>query len=489
LTAPTVINHDSFNEVLLQHANNGRTALYTPDGQKVSYFDLNEQATLLNEKLSSAGDERQLIFILCQQNVATVIAIVAMLAGKHVAILIPDTINNEQLQDLISNYRPNILYHADNEHLQFLSKEKHELHSELCIMLSTSGSTGTPKQVKLSKLNFFENAKSIVTYLNIDDKEKAITSLPLNYSYGLSILTSHLLAGASILVSDASIMTRLFWEQLEQFKISTIAGVPYTYKMFERLKFTDKKLPDLKMMTQAGGKLDVELVHLFAEYAQQNEKQFFIMYGQTEATARMSYLKSEDVLKYPESIGSAIPGGSFKLVDNNKKPITIPNEIGELVYQGPNVMMGYATNSSDLKNPSELEVLQTGDLAYYNTHGIYFVTGRQSRFLKIFGLRVSLSDIEHNLKDKEFDAICSGQDDHLAILIILDEINHDKKEKKYIEENVRRLVREQLNIHPDVIRVKACQSVPLNDNGKIDYKKAYEIVYQSSTHGFGEDKK
>ncbi|MCW8932300.1 MAG: AMP-binding protein [Gammaproteobacteria bacterium] len=489
MITPDVIKYDFFNKALLQHANNKRTALYTPDGKQISYFDLNAQANLLNNKLSSLEDERQLIFILCQQNVATVVAIVAMLTGKHVAILIPETINEDQLQDLISNYQPNIIYRTQNESIQFLSKKNHKLHSELCIMLSTSGSTGTPKQVKLSKLNFFENAKSIVSYLNIDEKEKAITSLPLNYSYGLSIITSHLLAGASILVTDASIMTRSFWDQLEQFQISTIAGVPYTYKMFERLKFTDKKLPYLKMMTQAGGKLDVDLVHLFAKYAQQNNKQFFIMYGQTEATARMSYLKSEDVLKYPESIGLAIPGGHFKLVDDNKKPISNPNEIGELVYQGPNVMMGYALDSNDLEKSPELDELQTGDLAYYNSNGLYFVTGRQSRFLKIFGLRVSLSDIENNLKERGFEAICSGQDDQLAILIMLNEINIEKSEKKHIEDNIRQIVREQLNIHPDVIKVKACQSVPLNDNGKVDYKKVYEMVWLSLNHGNNEDKK
>ncbi|MCU7834954.1 MAG: AMP-binding protein [gamma proteobacterium symbiont of Taylorina sp.] len=467
----------TFREAFQQHAENNRKALYTPDGFSLSYFELKKQAEQLNQDFCdyvTNNSKRLLIFILCQQNVAATIAIAAILTGKHAAVLIPDAINNNQLKKLIDNYQPNIIYHTETGSIQHVSEKKHKLHSELCLMLSTSGSTGTPKQVKLSQNNLFENAKSIISYLHIDEKEKAITSLPLSYSYGLSILTSHLLAGASILVTDVSIMTRLFWDQIEQFQISSIAGVPYTYKMFQRLKLVEKTLPYLKTMTQAGGKLDKAQVCLFAEYAQRTNKQFYIMYGQTEATARMAYLKSTDVLKYPESIGIAIPGGSFKLIDENKKVINQAGVEGELVYKGSNVMMGYALNFNDLATEPELKELHTGDLAYRNTESLYFISGRQSRFLKLFGLRVSLIDIEQSLNNKGYEVACSGQDDFLTVLVVSNKTNHN--DIKLIEENVIQLIREQLHVHPDVIKVKVCQSFPLNDNSKIDYKKVYEWV-------------
>ena len=470
----------TFHEVLSQSSG---IALYTPDGRHLTYSELCEQAEQLNQKFNesisnTAADkesvqEKQLVFILCHQNVATIIAIVAILTGKHVAVLIPDTIDEPQLQILIDQYQPNIIYHTDEKPIQRVSDRRHQLHPDLCLMLSTSGSTGTPKQVKLSHKNLFENAKAIISYLKIDEQETAITSLPLSYSYGLSILTSHLAAGASLLVSDASIMTRPFWQQLEHFKVSSIAGVPYTYEMFHRLKLIDKTLPCLKTMTQAGGKLKVELVRLFAEYAQKTNKKFFVMYGQTEAAARMAYLEPSEALSYPESIGQAIPGGSFKLIDENKKPINETDVVGELVYSGPNVMMGYAVGFNELASEPEVKELYTGDLACRNSKGLYFITGRKSRFLKLFGLRVSLIDIEHNLKSKGYEAACSGKDDLLTILLAAEDVAaHAKK----IEEAVRQLVREQLRIHPDVIIVKASSAMPLNANGKVDYAAVYKQV-------------
>lgn len=472
---------ESFYKIFQQHAHNENIALYTPDGQHYSYSEILRQAEQLNHNFyGCVANKRLLIFILCQQNAATAVAITALLTGKHVALLIPDSINEEQLKKLTDSYQPNIIYHTDNDKIHFVTDKKHHLHSELCLLLSTSGSTGSPKQVKLSRNNLFENARSIITYLNIDENEKAITSLPLNYSYGLSVLTSHLLAGASILVTDASIMTRKFWQQLEEFHISSIAGVPYTYQMFQRLKLTEKKLPHLNMMTQAGGKLDAERVHLFADYAQRSNKQFFIMYGQTEATARMAYLKPVDVLKFPESIGSEIPGGCLSLIDENNTLINETETIGELVYKGPNVMMGYAVDYNNLSIASELDELKTGDLAYRNVEGLYFITGRKSRFLKIFGMRVSLSDIEQSLKNEAYEVVCSGQDDCLTILVVFNGHHAKSKQIKQIEDEIKRFIHERFNIHPDVVKVTADQSIPLNDNGKIDYKKVYEYVIEAS---------
>lgn len=471
----------TFKHVLLQHAEQGNTALYLTDGKNLSYEVLYEKAQSLNCvfdecKGTSSDNSAQLIFILCRQNLATIVALTAIFSGNHVAMLLPDNINEDYLKQLIKDYEPNILFDTKENTVQCVTSRQHDLHSELCLMLSTSGSTGSPKQVKLSRNNIFSNAKSIASYLGINVKERAISSLPLNYSYGLSVLTSHLFAGASVLVSDASIMTRCFWKQLTDFKITSIAGVPYTYEIFHRLKLANKELPYLKVMTQAGGRLNSDLIQYFSCYAHKADKKFYIMYGQTEATARMAYLEPRMLQKFPQSIGHAIPDGRFKIMDEQHKEIEQANTVGELVYYGPNVMMGYAQTYEDLSRGAGSDVLFTGDLAYRNHQGFYFISGRKSRFIKLFGLRVSLSDVEENLKVHNVDAVCNGQDDCLGVLVA---VNNGGKNADYI----KGIIRQQLNIHPEIIQLVFCQKIPLNTNNKIDYQKVALLIKEASDTG------
>jgi len=457
----------SFKQVLEKHQG---IALIDQNGSEITYSQLCLKTKQINKELNRINNNnRLLIFIRCQQNMATVLAITTVLRGNHVAVLIPEAMDETMLSELIDIYLPNIIYHTDdtNQNIENLGNKTHVLHADLCLLLSTSGTTGTPKQVKLSNSNLYENAKSIATYLELSKKDRAITSLPLSYSYGLSVLTSHLYAGASVLVSNASIMTRPFWQQIKQYQVTGLTGVPYTYEIYKKLKLTDRELPFLKTLTQAGGKLAPELVTYFAEYAAETSRRFFIMYGQTEATARMSYLASDQVLKYPNSIGVEIPGGCFELIDIDNQLITTVNKQGELIYKGPNVMMGYANNSDDLACGAELTSLHTGDIAYRDIEGRYYITGRKSRFIKISGLRINLSDVEKILLENGFDSACTGQDDALVIMI---------KSEDDLSEQVKQIIHERLRIYPGVISVKNTSSFPYNENGKKDYIKVYQQV-------------
>ncbi len=463
----------SFKRLLEQHQG---IALIDQDGSEMTYNQLCLKTDQINEELDQVNNNPLLIFILCQQNIATVLAITAVMRSHHVAFLIPETVDNSMLSKLIDIYLPNIIYHTDDtsQNIENLVNKPVALHPDLCFLLSTSGSTGTPKQVKISNSNLYENAKSIASYLEISKKDRAITSLPLSYSYGLSVLTSHLYAGASVLVSSASIMTRSFWQQIEQYQITGLTGVPYIYEIYKKLKLTDRELPSLKTLTQAGGKLAPELVTYFAEYAAKTSRRFFIMYGQTEATARMSYLPSDQVLKNPQSIGFEIPGGRFELIDNENKLITEANKEGELTYKGPNVMMGYANNRDDLASDEKLGSLHTGDLAYRDKEGRYYITGRKSRFIKVSGLRINLSDVEKFLLERGFDSACTGQDDALVIMI---------KSKDDPSEKVKHILHECLHIYPGLIHVKNTSSFPYNENGKKDYMKIYQQVTGELNNG------
>lgn len=287
------------------------------------------------------------------------------------------------------------------------------LHPDLAVMLSTSGSTGSPKLVRLSGRNIASNATSIAEYLAIALGDRAITSLPLHYSYGLSVLNSHLAAGAAVVLTEAAVNTLEFWELFEQQRVTSIAGVPYSYELFDRIKLRDRALPSLKTMTQAGGRMPPERVAAYADWAAARGVRLFIMYGQTEATARMAYLPPDRARHHADCVGIAIPGGHFEIrpVEENNTP-----GVGELVYRGPNVMMGYAEVPQDLARGIDVAELATGDLAEMTDAGLYRIVGRRSRFSKLFGLRLSHDQVERWLADHDIAAVVTGDDRQLVVL-------------------------------------------------------------------------
>ena len=392
--------------------------------------------------------------------------------------------DSELKNRLISIYKPEIIFSVDEISENFsgydkvIINEKFSLylsaifqnnspHQDLAVLLSTSGTTGSPKLVKLSYKNIQSNAESIAEYLKINESEKPITSLPMSYSFGLSVINSHLLKGASILCSNKSMVMREFWNTFNFQKCTSFSGVPYNYQMLQRLKFDKMELPTLKTMTQAGGRLSEEFVKYFYETAVSKKINFLVMYGQTEATARISYVPFEKLGDKIGSIGIAIPGGGIKIFSDGKE-ISFSNEQGELVYFGNNVMMGYAESRDDLLKGDELNgVLHTGDLAYKDTDGFYYITGRLKRFIKLFGLRVNLDEVEKMLENQfSCAAACYGSDDSLKILM---------QTHSEISEIVKKKIIEIYKIHHSVVNVKCVDSIPVTASGKKDYQLIKEM--------------
>ena len=260
------------------------------------------------------------------------------------------------------------------------------VHEKLALLLATSGSTGSPKLVRLSRENVESNARAIREYLKLDETERPITTLPMQYTYGLSILNSHLLAGGCILMTKESCVQEGFWKFFREQKATSLGGVPYTYQILKRLRFFEQEFPWLRSMTQAGGKLPADLVTEVGTWAQARGIRFYVMYGQTEATARMSYLPPEDCLKKPGSIGIPVPGGKFSLLGEDGEPVCGTGVDGELIYEGANVSLGYAKNKEDLMRGDENRgVLHTGDIARRDADGYYYIAGRKKRFIKLYG--------------------------------------------------------------------------------------------------------
>ena len=448
-------------------------------GTDVSYEDLIE----FGDKVASVISERSLVFVMCTNSIGSVAGYASFVNKGMVSVLLNAHLEKELLDNLVETYKPEYIwvptemcteyekYNAQNVFSEYgytLLKTtfdaNYELYDELCIMLTTSGSTGSPKFVRQSYKNVESNAKSIVQYLELNSSERPITTLPMNYTYGLSIINSHFMVGATLLVTDKGLMQKEFWKFFKGAEATSFGGVPYTYEMLERLRFFKMELPSLRYMTQAGGKLTPELHKKFAEYADQKNVKFIVMYGQCEATARMGYLPAEKSLEKYGSMGIAIPGGKFKLIDVNGNDITEPHVTGELVYYGSNVTLGYAECGQDLiKGDERFGELCTGDMAQFDEDGYYYIVGRKKRFLKIYGNRVNLDEVDRMIKTKfdNIDVASAGIDDHMYIFVT---------EERYAIDVVKFVV-EKTGLNPAAFQSIVIDSIPKNDAGKTLYKE------------------
>lgn len=408
-----------------------RIAIQEDSGSFISYNELQ----ILTDSFSKSVSNRGLVLCFCQNSIASVVGYIACINSGNPVILVNSNIDDGKLSDYIELYNPEYLWVPKANYLcvaeeslfqfedYFLCSKRYDkdlmpCHPSLALCLSTSGSTGSPKLVRLTKENLLSNARSIIMYLDIKQEDRPILFLPLHYSYGLSILNTHLLVGATILLTDKSVGQPEFWTFVKEQRATSFYGVPYTYEMLVRFRLHKMNLPHLTTFCQAGGKLSADLVRLLSSFMTDNGKRFYVMYGQTEASPRISYLPAEYASDYPSSIGIAIPDGKMCLVDDKGNEIFENNKEGQLVYTGPNVCMGYAVARKDLSvGDINQGTLLTGDLAYRDNEGFYYITGRLKRFVKIWGNRCSLDEIEQMVKEIVPECACTGVDNQVTIFI------------------------------------------------------------------------
>lgn len=457
-------------------------AMITENADEISYRELKEKCNAI----AKICGRRCLVFVLCENSAGSVIGYTAFLNNHIVPVLLNAKLDRELLSNLVRIYHPIFLWapiHREEEMSDLYGTksvyesddyvllrtlydchEAYDLNEDLCLMLTTSGSTGSPKFVRQSYVNVVDNAKSIVNYLKITSTERPITTLPMNYTYGLSIINSHLMVGATLLLTDKTVVSREFWRFFKDKGATSFGGVPFTYEMLYKMRFAKMELPTLRYMTQAGGKITPELHQKFAEYAAATGKEFIVMYGQSEATARMGYLPSDKALEKCGSMGIAIPGGQFRLIDTNGCAISESGVTGELVYEGTNVTMGYAECGEDLcKGDERGGILETGDMAQFDEDGYYYIVGRKKRFLKIFGNRVNLDEIDRLLKGKfdNIDVASTGIDDHMYIFIT----------DRSISEDIKAFIVEKTQLNHSAFKIIVIDQIPKNEFGKIQYKK------------------
>lgn len=449
-----------------------RIAISTETGEELTYSSIISKANELTRTMSS----RCLVFLICENSYEPITAFIGFLRKRVVVALINHKIDRELFVSLLSTYKPQYIFCKNGWHEEgqavahlgdfHLLKTEHQalptINPELAVMIATSGSTGSPKFVMQSYKNITSNAAAIADYLQIKPDDRAITTLPMSYTYGLSIIQSHFIQGAQVIATERTLMDKAFWQLLKEREATTFGGVPYIYEMLKKLHFDRMDVPSLRYITQAGGKLSKELVVEFSGICREKGIELIVMYGQTEATARMSYLPWQNITDKTASIGVAIPGGKFSLIDANGDTISMPDTAGELVYHGDNVALGYAEKLEDLSKADEWHgELHTGDVATRDADGFYYIVGRLKRFLKLFGNRVNLDEAEQLLKQAGFQCVCGGKDDLLKIYIVQADEAELERAIDYISQKT--------GLNRSAFSAFSIAEIPRSDSGKILY--------------------
>lgn len=379
-------------------------------GRTISYSELGRRVA---ELAAGLGPGKRLVAIEAANSEHAAIAYLAALDGGHaVALIAPG--DHAAMQAFEQRFRPDCVFRSVDGRWRRIDRAGGTaLHPDLALLLATSGSTGRSRFVRLSRRNVETNAQVIAAYLGLTQADRAALVLPIHYCYGLSVLNAHLAAGASVFLATKGVAEPGFAEQIGAAGCTNLSGVPYTFELMEATGWRDAA-PPLRFMTVAGGRLPPELADRYRRHMERACGQLFVMYGQTEATARIAYVPPERLADNPDAIGIAIPGGEIALYDEAGRAIEQAGQVGELVYRGPNVMMGYADSAADLARGAEVEALRTGDLGERTADGLFRIVGRLSRFSKIGGLRIGHEAVEHALRQQGIAAAVSGDDRRLV---------------------------------------------------------------------------
>lgn len=459
----------------LDHPPDSVAAIDAATGRQKTYGEL--RADVSQVAVAFGTDRKQLILLLAQNRYECLVAYLAALNSQHPVLLLDPSTNHELLIGLIRTYAPDLILSVNEfsapgyspipcpglQALRSQASDRTQIHDSLALLLNTSGSTGSPKLVRLSHRNLQANAESIQQYLQLTPAEKPITSLPMSYSYGLSVINSHLCAGSTLVLAEHGILRREFWDCVNKYSCTSLAGVPYTYQMLLQTGLLEKQGASLRTLTQAGGALAAKDIHKMYELALRRGFRFFVMYGQTEATARIAFVPFESLGDKIGAIGKAIPGGSLE----------VDSATGELVYQGPNVMLGYAESREDLARGDDLNgKLRTGDLARQDGDGFFYITGRLKRFLKLFGKRFNLDEAEQILQARCGKPVaCIGRDDQMIVVV---ESENDLAAK------LATIVSEIFSLPSVAVQVTTIGRLPRTDRAKTDYSALQKLQFKTA---------
>lgn len=422
--------------------------------------------------------ERSLLFLLTENNVGGIAWSIGCLNSGNVPLVLNAHIEEGLYHNLIDLYRPAYLCMHSRMAASFdyeivverygytllrTGLETCPMHEDLSHLLPTSGSTGSPKLVRHKYENIEAAALNISTFFELTNADRPLLVLPLYYTMGLSIVFSHLFVGATVLITNLSMTDKAFWNFIKEQHATSFTGVPYSFEILNLMRFFRMDLPDLTLLTQGGGKMPHQLNVKFAEYCRDHDKRWIATYGQSEGTARMAYLPAKYAISKCGSIGYAVPNGELSLIDSEGTEIIASNVEGEMCYRGKNVALGYARKREDLLLGDEWRgFLHTGDLAYRDEDGCYYIVGRMGRFLKLYGMRIGLDECEQIIKAKyPVECACVGTDERMTIYLTSEKYCSAVKEELVVK----------TKLVASAFDVKVINAIPKNEAGKILYSK------------------
>lgn len=449
-------------------------AVISPSGEPLwTRRQLRDKAQAWADTLESlrAG----LVFLACRNEPALLAALLGSLAAGHAVALLDADAPLETLARLTAEFRPDFVIspseldpwrgfrRVSNDLGLFVgageSGDAPDINPDLAILLSTSGTTGSSKFVRLSSRNVDENAAQIIAALGITRADIGAAHLPLHYSYGLSVITSHLREGAGVHLLEGSITTPEFWDAIRRSGATHFPGVPFHYDFLARADLAKMLPPSLRTFTQAGGALAPRLQRRMHEKLSEVGGSLFVMYGQTEAAPRMTTLPADRLLEKLGSVGKALAAGRLVIVDDDGQPLPT-GQVGRVVYEGPNVMMGYAVKRSDLALGDEMMGrLNTGDLGRLDEDGYLTITGRANRFAKLYGLRVGLDEVETRFGGAGEVAAVDGGDKILLFTTRPDQVSSLVAD-----------VAAEYKLMSANFVVRRVDEMPRKANGKVDYQ-------------------
>lgn len=440
-----------------------RIAIADDKGNRISYKEL----ALKSEKLAQHLEGRSLVFCLCDHQMETMEFLYEVLYSNRVPLLLDANMDKGLLDSLVKDYRPQYIYCAksyaqgwdydcelemDGHVLLRTKSERYPIHSDVALLLSTSGTTGSGKLVKVSYDNMIDNAEYGCAHLKMRSGQKGLSPLPVNYAYGISFCFWHWYCGATLLVTEASVLSKEFQDFYIREKVNNFAATPFSYQVLQRLKFWDnRKVEYLNYAISAGAQMPQTLqAYLVSEM----KEKFWNGYGQTECFGILIAMNFQEGGEKSGSIGR--PFQNTEIIRDS--------ESGEMLIRSKSVCMGYADNREELNEGDKNQgFLHTGDCIEIDRDGCIFLRGRLKRYIKILGKRVSLDDLGRYLENRypNVDFACTGMDDRIDI--------HHTGNGDNLENDIVSLLDRNMKIPSRFVFCHYIVEIPRNSSGKIAY--------------------
>jgi long-chain acyl-CoA synthetase len=443
------------------------------DETVIKYSDLIAD---LQDVCKKIDKKKKLFFILTENSYDFIKLYISLIKLGNVVFLVDIKIDQAFLVKLVKDYKPNYLcvpktydykkknncFNIDSYEVIKISPYIHKFNSDLQLLLPTSGTTGSSKLVMLTKKNIYKNTADIIKYLKLNKDDKILTSLPFHYSYGLSILNTHLMSGGKIILFKGSMISKDFQNFFNKKKINCYYGVPENYEIIKRLNLKITK-NFFKFFAIAGGKISKITLMKLLEIAEKFNFKIYNMYGQTEASPRISYSKYKKKRDRESifTVGKAFGGGKIYIKKNGK--ILKKNEIGKIYYKGLNVMLGYAKSYKDFsKKRNNKFLIATGDLGFIDKNNNLNIVGRSDRYIKLDSERINLNQLEDLLREKFIN--------NYYVVYMHNKLNIFSDDNKTLKMATKYLVK-KTNIKRNYIKAFDNYDISYLSNGKVNHLK------------------